>query len=532
MGYVSKDIAIITEPKILSLAGVPNYVQFESKPNVKTVIEVNIQVKATPDIPVVRTILEIASESEVRTFKGTTDVSEVGSNVFYISTNPSDTAENLRQALISDSWINSNFEVVIPFNWISDNPVNGDTINIRGKASGADYLITITAPNNVSNSAYVITWVNNTSTNNDSISGEASTAEIQLDVYTDPDVFYGADDRPVNRAKIGHYVTTLTKTYSGSPLWFDLNALFSQYISFTRPPEVTGWFNPGTSKVFRFFAKVKDVNSFSFYQSNALYLLCGYSRLSDNINLEDYAYSRSTVKLLTNKPRTTYVRGQKEYLNFILKDDQRESPNPIDFAVNVLFRAYSTAGDFLGTLTRCQIPRLALALVNTCVLNIDEVLDNYPNAGVVKACLVRNGAIISNDLEYEIRPDCLHKLQQFSFINKLGGWDAFNAGAVVTDEIKPEYTTYNKTATPGFKKGDSIETIYAVTLDNPQLIEGALVTDEVAEWLKELAGAKVVIDNEGYYVIFDDFDLKPSPASKNMQTLKLKYHLSETLNND
>lgn len=532
MGYKSKDIAIITEPSILSLSGLPNFVQFESKPSAKTVIEVNIKVNYQPPTPIGRTVLIIASDSETRTFSGTTEPSDVGGNVFYLSSIPSETAENLRQVLIADSWFNANFETLIPYTWAGGNPINGDTLNIKGKASGAAYLITVTAPNDVSNSAYLISWVNATSNNNDSISGEANTAEIELDIYADPAVFYGADDRPTTPAKIGSYVTTLSKTYSGSPLWFDVNALFSQYLNYNLPPAVAGWFDAGTVKSFRFFAKVKSYNSFAFYQSNALYILGGYSKLSDAIKLEDYAYNNDAIKLLSNKPRTVYVRGQKEYINFILKDAQRDSPNPIDFAVSVVYRAYSTAGDYLGAKVAHQIPRLGLAMLNTCVLDIDAVLDDYPNAAVVRVALSRNGAIISNDAEYEVRPECLHDLQQFSFINRFGGWDAFNASSIATDEVKTESTVFNKTVTPGFKRGDSVETVYSVSVETPRSIDGAVVSDAVAEWLKELAASKVILDNDGYYVILDEFDLKPSPTTKNLQTLKLKYHLSETFTND
>lgn len=529
MGYKSKDIAIITEPSILSLSGLPNFVQFESKPSVKTVIDVNIRLIdewATP------ATLIISSDSETRTFTGTSVIEDVGGNTFFLAGDPSESAENLRQTLISDSWINSNFELSIPYKWSGGNPINGDVLNIKGKASGSAYLINVSAPDSPPDMNYDITWINSTSDNNDSISGENNTAEIELDVYADPAVFYGADDRPTTPAKIGSYVTTLSKTYSGSPLWFDVNALFSQYINYSTPPAAAGWFEPGTVKSFRFFAKVRSYTSFAFYQSNVLYLLSGYSKLSDDIDLTAYAYSRDSIKLLTNKPRTIYVRGQKEYLNFILKDDQRDSPSPLDFAVSVIYRAYSTAGDYLGSMFLHQIQRASLKMLNTCVLDIDAVLNEYDNAAIVKVALARSGAIISNDLEYEIRPECLHDLQQFSFINRFGGWDAFNSSSIASDEVKPETTVFNRTVTPGFKRGDSVETVYSVSLDNPRSIEGAVVSDGVADWLKELAASKVILDNDGYYVIIDEFDLKPSPTTKNLQTLKIKYHLSETYTND
>lgn len=535
MGYISKDIAVISEPKVVTLSALPNFVQFESKPSAKTLLELNIKVNALPSTPSVatRTVLNITSSAgEVHTFKGTTNVNEVGGNIYYISTDVSDTAENLRQALLADAWVRANFEIVTPFNWAGNSPTNGSTINIKSKAAGQDFQITVQAPNNIGNTAYTISWVSATTTNNDSISGEASTAEIELDLYTSPDVFLGEDDRPINADKIGHYLTTLSKTYAGSPMWFELNALFSQYPTYNLPPSSFGWFNTGTVNVYRFVAKVRAVNSFAFYQSNALYVLNGYGRATDDINLDEYTYGASNIKLLTNKPRTPYVRGQREYLNFIFKDDQRDADQPLNFDLRVVYRAYSTAGDFLGQIYAHDAPRTSFSVVNTCVLNIDALLDLYPFAGIVKVALARGTSVVSSDLEYLIRPECLHKLQQFSFLNRLGGWDAVNLDAAELNEIKPASTTYNKTLTPAHKKGDSVETVYATTLANPFTVEGAPVTDDVAEWLKELAAARVILNNDGEYIIVEDFELKPDPKNKNMHVPKIKYRLSENYTND
>lgn len=535
MGYVSKDIAVITEPEIVSLSAKPNFVQFESKPGVKTYLEINVKVNMLPSTPDVanRSVLNIAvAGGESRSFKGTTVVAEVGGNAFFISTVVSETAENLRQALLSDSWIRSNFEIVTPFTWSGSTPTNGATINIKSKGAGKAFNITITAPNNVGNSAYLITPVHATSINNDSISGEDSTAEIELDVYTDPTVFLGEDDRPVTTAKIGHYLTTLSKTYAGKPLWFELNALFGQYPGYTLPPGAFGWFNTNTVSIYRFIAKVKNINSFSFYQSNALFVVNGYGRLSDVLDLDDYVYTADFVKLLSNKPRTPYVKGQREYLNFILKDSQRGTSNPIDYSLRVAYRAYSSAGDYLGVYYGHTQNRANFSIVNTCALNIDALLELYPKAGIVKVSLARGTAIISNDLEFTIMPDCLHKLQQMTFLNRLGGWDSFNFDADIVDDIKPSSLTYNKTITPAFKRGDSQETIYSTSLENTYTIIGAPVFDDVAEWLKELAAARVLLNNEGEYIIIEDFELKKDPKDKNMHVPTIKFRLSEKYTND
>jgi hypothetical protein len=158
---------------------------------------------------------------------------------------------------------------------------------------------------------------------------------------------------------------------------------------------------------------------------------------------------------------------------------------------------------------------------------MDTVLDQYPKAGVMRVALARGTALVSNDLEYTIRPECLHALRQLSFINRLGGWDAFNFDAGMKDEIKPSVETYNKTVTPSYRKGDSIETVYNTTLANTFTIEGAPVTDDVAAWLKELAAACVILDNDGNYIIIEDFTLQVTGDNRDMQKPTIKYRLSQ-----
>lgn len=528
MGYVSRDIAIIDEPKRLSLSGLPNFVQFSSKPALKTYIELNLQVNAVPATPVARTVLNIVnSTGELRSFRGTVVPTEVGQGVYFISANSADTAENLMQALTDDAWLRANFEIVIPFNWSGSTPTNGSTLNIKSKGAGSDYQITVSTPNDVANSAYTLTIVNGTTSNNDSISGEASTAEIELDVYINPEVRLGQDDRPITPALIGQQLTTLSKTYAGAPLWFELNALFAQYPRHSVPRADAGWFDTGTLSTYRFVAKVKALNSFAFYQSNALFVLTGYGKATDELDLDAYVLKDANVKLLTDKPRTPYVRGQREYLTFIY-----EHTSPDTFLIGIQYRAYSTAGDFLGQVGGQGRISTNLPTVNTCVLDIDAVLDQFPNAGLIRVYLVRNSVVVSNALEYLIRPDCLHTLQQFIFLNRLGGWDTFNFDAPIIDEIKPTVTTYNKTLTPNQPVGASIETVYSTSLANPHSVEGAPVSDDVAEWLKELAASRVIYDNEGNYIIVEDFELKPDPRNKNFHIPKMKYRLSQTYTND
>lgn len=537
MGYTTKDIAIIFEPKRVSLSALPNFVQFKSKPGVKTYLEANLKIEANPAVPgtnwpTVSVLRFIEPSGVVHEFHGTTVAADVTGSTYFISTDATNTAENLRQSLLADKWINANFAVRIPSVWVGGTVTNGQVLNIKSKGAGDEFEISITTPNDPTHKAYTLTWVQPTSSNNDSISGEASTVEVSLDVYTDAPIFLGADDRPLNSALLGTFALTLSKTYSGDTLWFDVNGPFAKSTAFNLPPDTFGWFNTNTLRVFRFVARIAGINNYAFYLSNALYVLRGYGEASDPIDLEDYVYISDEIKLLTNKPRTNYVKGQREYLNFMFSDIDRGKPYVQNWTLQILYRAYDTVGKFIGQITSDPINRTALNMVNTCVLRIDTLLAAYPSAGLIKVSLARGTAIVSNDLEYTVRPTSLHTLRQFSFLNKLGGWDSFNFDATPSEEVKVSFDTFTKTVTPAYRKGDGIETAYAAQLEDTLTVVGAPVTDDVAEWLKELGASTVVLDSNGNYIIKTEFSTPISDNAKNMQVPTMKYRLSETYTNE
>jgi len=521
MGYVTKNIAVITEPKVFSLSNAPNFVQFERKPANKIHSYFTITVKihqAMSHVSDMSLLQFVDSAGAVHSFRGTTEIEEAGGAVFYVGQDTTDNALNLCQALLSDKWFSERFSVVIPPIYLEEDPYNGDTLHIRSKGAGEDYNIELHAPGNAYNLAYILSPEGYASYNNDSISGEASTAEIALEIYDGINV--GVEHLPTSYLTMGRRLTTLRKTYAGRPLWFELNSLFSQYGDYNIPQNV-GWSNPGTLRAYRFAAKIEGANSFYFYFSNALFVLKGQGAVPEPLDLSPYVYSSAKIKLLTNKPRTPYIRGQKEYLNFIYS-----SATPSSWrTLRIAYRAYNSYQALLGTIYAHEQNHGRETAVKTCLLNIDSVLDQFPKTSVVKIALYRGGASRSNDLEYEILPEQLHALRQFSFINKLGGWDAFNFDAPVISEITPKVETYSKTVTPSTQK--ATESVYDTKLANSFTIEGAPVTDEVAEWLKELASASVILDGEGNPVIIEDFKLRTTEADKDMQRPIVKYRLAE-----
>ncbi len=503
MGYVTKDIARIGEPKIFSTSETPNFITFESLTGDKEFLEVDIEVVANATTnPEVTWLLISDMFGNKREIIGTSSRDKVDDNTFYLSDNP---AENIRKTLLNDGWLASNFEITIPMVSVDGKLQNGRTLNIKSKGAGEGYNIDIDTRDGPGDYAYSFRWITRSSYNNDSISGGAPTAEIELDIYKDPE-----SDPPDTPGSLGTYVLSTSKTYAGVPVWFELNSMFSNFSGRRFPPAIPGWFDPGTYSRYRFIAKIKGNDTFPFYYSDIMYVINGKAE-----SLREYIYGNQ-FKLLTNKPVTPYVRGQKEYINFIFN-------GAVNHTVKVIYSAYSTSNALLGVLYGHEIESDQLHTLNTCALDIDRVLDEYPLTGIIRVALSAGGSAVSNELEYTILPECLHRLRQFSFVNQLGGWDSFNFDAGVKSDIKSNPETYNRAITPYYEKGDSPEEMYKIALDETHTVEGAPVSNDVAEWLRELAVSRTVLDGEGNYVIIEEFALSVSPDEFNMQKPTLKY---------
>lgn len=532
MGYILKNIANITEPKQLSLSKLPNYVQFASLPANRVTLLITVYLGMVTEES--QGLLIHTPSGTDYAFPATHDKAKAYGNVFYISELTVETAENVRQALLSNSWLADNFYITIPADWSGSTPVVGQKIYIESKGAGDMYNITVTSPGDPGGDAFVIEGVRPVSQANDSIVGEDSDTSIQVEVYTGNNIVFGRNDKPDTLERLGRMEATLRKTYAGAPVWFDLNALFGRATPHNLPPVsaigAPDWFDAGTAIGYRVIAKTSGVNNSTFYYSNALWAIAGGSRISDAPDMEPYIYSGGQVKLLTNRPRVKHMRGMRQYLNFILK---RENPDEFyTTSLLVCFRAYTAGGQFLGQIFDQNLSGAINGLVNTCVLRADEVLGEFPEAALLKINLAKGNLLVSDTMELQVVPEHLHTLNYVSFINMIGGWDTFNFDAVSLSEVKPTNTTYFSPVTPSHRRGDGVETVLSVALDTPLTVDSAPVPDAVAEWAKEIAASPVVLDMHGNYIIKDDFTVKIDPKTKNFQTITMKYHLSETYNNE
>src|SRR5690606_17019330 len=120
-----------TEPKTVSLSGAPNFITFESKPAVKTFLEINVAVNLTAANAGASTIQLVEPSGVVHAFRGSALAADVVGTTFYISTDLSDTAENLRTAMLANRWIAANLDIRIPAQLVGSQLSNGMTLNIK-----------------------------------------------------------------------------------------------------------------------------------------------------------------------------------------------------------------------------------------------------------------------------------------------------------------------------------------------------------------------------------------------------------------
>lgn len=519
MGYITKNIAQITEPARVSLSGRPNFVQFASLAAGKQIIDLLLRVQATQSTPVAQTVLRLfESGGTLHEIRGTTDINAVGGTVFYIAPDPADTAENLRQTFLSIPWVAANFEIRVPAVEQAGNYVNGSTLHIAGKGAGEDFRLVLTAA--PGQNAYVFDWRSSTSNDGDTIKGNASAVDIELDVYENPAFFLEAPDPPTTDAALGSLALTMQKTYAGTPVWFDLNGAFAKYGGYNLPG--LGWFNTGTAKAFRFIAKVRGATAQNFYISNVLYALNGYAAQA----MDEYVLRSADAKLLSNAPAVDYRRGQRAYINVLLSAAVAAAPN----VLTVGYSVYSRSGEFVNTVFRQATPAASLAVATSVRLELDAVLDQFPNAGEVHAFIARDASQLTTAQVFTIRPECLHDLADFTFLNSLGGWDVFNFDAPINNETRRDAETYRRTVTPTLIGGP--EYVYRVEIDDEYSVESSPVSDEVAIWLKELAASTVVLAPNGRQIIITDLVLSKTAADAGLHVPTMRFRYNETYNNE
>lgn len=481
-------------------------------------------------------------------FRGTTDPKELNDNTFYLGSagadgNPSwsypQIANSLKECLLKNRYLKSNFDISLPFQLDAGGDlVMGTTIKIVSKGYGEMYNFSFEAEDDDLYRYFLETpRFLSKSSSSDAISEGYNNVEIQLDVYKDTGLFPGESGAKIIDS--GSYVTTLSKAYLSAPVWFDLNALKAEKYSdaFLR---ASGWCDAGTVQDYRFVAKrlIADERYYTndvFYLSDVLYNVTGYGRTLEDNDLSDYVYDANEdnpIKPLTRQPELTHILGQKQYFNFILSDSYHNHATSSPYMMGIRYELFTQSGTPIRRLVQQEEPGKMLNIVNTICLDIDNLLQQYPNTGVVKVCLTRDGRVVSTPLVYNILPAHLYAVRDYAFLNSLGGWSSFNFSESSATDFKSASSTYNRNCLPRFKTGDVIEGVHYKSAEESFTVQTMAVRHEVADWLKEMSVSPAVYElSTGRYIVVDELNVKHS-TQDNLVRVDMKYHYSDSYNSE
>lgn len=577
MGYNSSDIAHIAHPAEVSLSGLPNFIQFSANKNGKgedrkTTFSITVNAEELPsyvspgimdDYPDTIentdfTICETYNKGQNHTFIGTIKPAKADDKTYLLDADAAVTAQNIRACLMKNTFFRNRFAIDIPFRISGNGASNGATIELKSLGTGELYNFTL-GENDLNKPLFIFEGPH-AGTNNDPIDHGLGNTDIEVDVYSDTGLFLGVKDSPDAEIVPGKHLVTMSKSYFGQPVWFDINALTGTKKTysddFLYPPlasakagDIAPWTNTGTVNDYRLVAGIFNGTKRNvFYYSDPLYTITGYGRTLDKIDMTPYVYDDdpeakedqpSAFRPLTNQPVLPHVKGQAQYFNFILKDRKRGMPRSgRDYKLGIYYHLFTASGKGIARRVEFEKWRDLFYIVNTIRLDIDRVIEEVEatenkKVGFVKVYLSRNQYPVGEPLQFRIMPECLHTLKDFAFLNALGGWSSFNFEGERAQTVKSDTATIYKTQLPGYKKSDQIESVFDKEIKESFTVKTAPISAEVANWLKEMTASLAVYelfaDGTVRYIVIDEFSIKHS-SKDSLFVLEMKYHYSDTYN--
>lgn len=475
--------------------------------------------------------------------KGTTNIKEIDNTTFYLGPrdhlgNPTwsltEITSSFANCLSLNKFLKSNFEISTPFINSGGEIQLKNEIHITSKGYGEDFTFSITPKDEALNEVFfnIAEGDPTISTSGDAISLGYKDTEIQLDIYKDTEIFLGEND--LNNLNSGSHIASLSKAYFGSPIWFDINTL--QMKGYSTPSfYISDWWNTGTAQDIRFTAKRlisndKYYTNDIFYYSSVFYAITGYNRNLEINDLSEYVYDMSKdkkIRPLTHQPTLNYIAKQSQYFNFILSDSNHKINSSV---LSLQYEMLSQSGKPIAKETDHNQIASSFHVVNTIKLDIDKWLTKYSNTGIVKVRLCRNDKIISEPLTFNILPSHLYNVNDYAFLNSLGGWSSFNFGDSKQVEFKTSANTYYSNHTPSTSIYDSIETVKNKTPDEKYTVQTMPISRQIADWLKEMSSSIAVYElSTGRYIVVDDLNIKHT-SKDNLLRVEMKYHYSDSYN--
>lgn len=561
MGFFTQQIAKESiKPAMVSLAALPNYIEIEKDENVSGEGEPTKYMKRTV---ILADMAKWTGEQETfiitengnnHPFKTVHRVEDIlDDRTFLIEKDqPSRTLENFRSCLLRVAFFKNNFEITIPVEKVGKSYANGSKLVIETKYKSVSSNYEITYP------SFLVKDENSCiteSVESDSLKAEGKDCEIQFDIYRNTGVFMGEHNSEAKINDWGTYVGTQTKAYNGSPVWFDLNSIARNSLTYNEKSVFAqGWSNPDTISDYRAIGRrVADGSHETFYVSDVMYAVNGHARGLENVDMEEYglhSHSSDMFKPLTTQPELVYVKGQTQFFNFIFSDHQHSVVDlgNDEYSLGILYQLYTQSGNFIGQKMMHVQNRRDFNMVNSIRLDIDSLLDTYQKVGRVDVRLCRlskaktgdqgtivvegdsskyNYTIKSSALSFRILPDYLYQVHDFAFLNSLGGWSSFNFAGTEQTEFKAKSGTIFKTRTPAHGTHSQLESVFTKEIEESFTVETMPIKAEIADWLKEMSASKAVYElSTKRYVVVEDFTVKHT-SRDDLFTLQMKYRYSD-----
>jgi hypothetical protein len=357
-----------------------------------------------------------------------------------------------------------------------------------------------------------------------------------LDIYTDTGIFLGENDLPSDIHR-GHYLTSLSKNYYEHALWFDLNILMQRRMSYSTDfLDTTNWCNTGTVNDYRFVAKRNDgANSERFYCSGVLYAVNGGDKFLNTAPMDDYIFDVMNpfiIKPLSNRLTATHIIGQKQYFNFILKDELHTSDIPMtESSIGLLYRFYSLSGEFMGEAIMHEQNQRRFHIANTIEMSLDQQIERQEKAfgkkvGKVEVLLCCSEIEVSEAITFDIETGYSQQLNDFAFLNRLGGWESFNFGGTNTVESKTKHNTVYTTLVPHIGISGQWEKMQNLSNNEQLSVKTSPLNHYAMKWLRELGASPVVYElKTKRAIIIDELSLKCNSRDDLFQA-EMKYHYS------
>lgn len=496
------DVVTVAEPARVSLSGLPNFLTVEGKrTGARTRFRASVRVQSpTPLSPLVA----MDAEGNSYSVRGVIDRDEVGRGTFLIVSSPADTAANLAEALRGIDWIDERYVVGVPV----APAAQADTAEVRleARAAGAAHNLAFEQSRN-----WVVT-IEQTGADGDALLAAAGegTARIDVDLYS---VDADADDAPL---------LTLSKSYAGDPVWFDINAAVAAPRTYRPPQTAPGVFEAATVRGLRAVAHLGGVINTRIYVGDALHVIHGDGSLAVGGDLSAYVVGPGPGRLLSDAPARPWTPDTPLYVNALIGPAAYENEAPLYFRID----AFDAGGGYVGEVLSPVVPRT----LRVATWSVDtEALEGLVARGArrLHATMGQAGAAMSDALWWDVADPCLRTVWPVTFLNRLGGWEVYDFGAAPesTYDVSPE--TYERTVQPGFRRGDSVEAVYDAGLTRTRKLVSPPVSPAVGRWLAELAASPAVFDPEGDALVVTGFTLTVADEGRDLVRPELEYHLSE-----